>query len=424
MIQDFSDAYGLSYAILRYFNASGASADGEHGEHHVPETHLIPLIIEAVQGKREIVELYGDNYETSDGTCLRDYVHVEDLAQAHEIAVTTCPQPGEGGRIMNIGTGTGNTVMEVVRAVEEVTGKKVPYRVTGRRPGDPARLVASNDRLRELGWKPRFDTIKKVVETAWKWHTPTPGRLLREGVTRLLAPNGLVGSLLEILGDDVDQALVSVFGDSVVVDRDPHDVVCQLSEFAPLESHERDGRGPFFLRVAAGLYDVRRVAARADQQDRVAGLQVVDELPANGIFVAEIVGQCGQHRDVRDQGDGPKGGLAISVRALRRIANGVVGDRSATPVPGDPDGPAACLHALQHTEDSLHGRAVEGLQCVHELSVVVVNEGLEVAHDAPRSPRESGQSDLSNESNESNEPNQANQIDRHPTAPAVRLSAA
>jgi UDP-glucose 4-epimerase len=176
MIQDFSHSYGLSYAILRYFNASGAAADGSHGEWHKPETHLIPLIIEAVQGKREQVELYGSDYDTQDGTCLRDYIHVEDLAQAHEIAITTCPEPGQppGGRIMNIGTGGGNTVLEVIEAVERVTGKKVPYEVTGRRPGDPARLVASNDRLLELGWKPRFPKIEDVVRTAWEWHCKHP----------------------------------------------------------------------------------------------------------------------------------------------------------------------------------------------------------------------------------------------------------
>jgi UDP-glucose 4-epimerase len=176
MIQDFAHAYGLSYTILRYFNASGAAADGSHGEWHKPETHLIPLIIEAVQGKRDRVELYGSDYDTKDGTCLRDYVHVEDLAQAHEIAVTKCPEPGvaPGGRIMNIGTGGGNTVLEVVQAVEKVTGKKVPHEIVGRRPGDPATLVASNDRLLELGWKPRYPKIEDVVRTAWEWHCKHP----------------------------------------------------------------------------------------------------------------------------------------------------------------------------------------------------------------------------------------------------------
>lgn len=176
MIQDFCHAYGLSYAILRYFNACGASEDGAFGEDHRPETHLIPLIIEAAMGKREKVELYGDDYETRDGTCLRDYVHVEDLAQAHQIALTSCPEPGDeaGGRIMNVGTGTGNTVMEVVRAVQEVSGLEVPYVVTGRRPGDPGSLVASADRLLSLGWAPRFGRIEQVVETAWEWHNSHP----------------------------------------------------------------------------------------------------------------------------------------------------------------------------------------------------------------------------------------------------------
>ncbi|HJO25562.1 MAG: UDP-glucose 4-epimerase GalE [Myxococcota bacterium] len=174
MIQDFARAYGLTYAILRYFNASGASADGGHGEDHHPETHLIPLVIEAALGKRDQVDLYGDDYDTPDGTCLRDYVHVEDLAQAHELAVKACPEPEGGGIVMNIGTGSGNTVMEVVSAVERVTDRKVPYRVTSRRPGDPARLVAGNDRARALGWQPRFAGIDSVVRTAWEWHLNHP----------------------------------------------------------------------------------------------------------------------------------------------------------------------------------------------------------------------------------------------------------
>jgi UDP-glucose 4-epimerase len=177
MIQDHAHAYGLSYVILRYFNASGAAADGSHGEAHAPETHLIPLIIEAVMGKRDYVEIYGDDWDTRDGTCLRDYVHVEDLALAHELAVTQCPEPSStpAGHIMNVGTGGGNTVMEVVKAVEKVTGKEVPYRIVGRRPGDPAKLVASSERLRKtLGWKPRYAEIEKVVESAWNWHQSHP----------------------------------------------------------------------------------------------------------------------------------------------------------------------------------------------------------------------------------------------------------
>jgi len=177
MIRDFSRAYGLSYMILRYFNASGAAPDGSHGEDHTPETHLIPLVIQAVQGRRDRLEIYGDDWDTEDGTCLRDYVHVEDLAQAHELAVTRCPEPGAhpGGHILNIGTGQGSTVMQVVRAVEAVTGKAVPYRIAARRPGDPARLVASSQRLRDLlDWRPEYTEIEQVVETAWRWHQSHP----------------------------------------------------------------------------------------------------------------------------------------------------------------------------------------------------------------------------------------------------------
>ncbi len=177
MIQDLSRAHGLSYVILRYFNAAGASQDGAHGEDHRPETHLIPLIIQAVQGRREAVEIYGDDWETRDGTCIRDYVHVEDLARAHELAVTHSPKPGSipRGHIMNVGTGRGTTVFEVIRAVEAVTGKSVPYRIAPRRPGDPAELVACPDRLSDvLGWKAQLPEIEQIVKTAWRWHKTHP----------------------------------------------------------------------------------------------------------------------------------------------------------------------------------------------------------------------------------------------------------
>jgi UDP-glucose 4-epimerase len=177
MIRDFSRAYGLSYALLRYFNASGADPEGRHGEDHDPETHLIPLVIQSVLGQRERLEVFGDDYPTPDGTCVRDYVHVEDLARAHELALGQLPDPGEpaGGLVCNLGTGAGSSVLEVIRSVERVTGRQVPFAVTGRRPGDVPRLVAGADRARqELGWEARYRDIDAIVETAWAWHRQHP----------------------------------------------------------------------------------------------------------------------------------------------------------------------------------------------------------------------------------------------------------
>jgi UDP-glucose 4-epimerase len=177
MIRDFSRAYGLGHVLLRYFNAAGAQPDGGHGEDHHPETHLIPILLQGPLGQRECIEVYGDDYPTPDGTCIRDYVHVEDLARAHELAVRACPAPGDSpdGRVFNIGTGAGSSVLEVIHAVERVTGKKVPYRVVGRRPGDAPRLVAASDRLRdELGWRPERAALEEIVRTAWAWHSAHP----------------------------------------------------------------------------------------------------------------------------------------------------------------------------------------------------------------------------------------------------------
>lgn len=175
MIQDFAAAYGLTYRILRYFNASGAAADGSHGEDHRPETHLIPLVLEAAAGRRAQIEIYGSDYETKDGTCVRDYVHVDDLALAHELAITTCPEPGGGGDAFNIGTGSGHTVLEVIQAAERVTGRQVPIKRGPRRPGDPAVLVAATDRLREqLGWKPSSSSLEQILSSAWRWHSAHP----------------------------------------------------------------------------------------------------------------------------------------------------------------------------------------------------------------------------------------------------------
>ncbi len=172
MIEDFSRAYDLDYVLLRYFNAAGASADGSHGEDHRPETHLLPLALQTVLGQREKLKVYGSDYPTPDGTCIRDYVHVEDLAQVHELAIRAT---SGANTVFNIGTGVGHSVMEVLRAVERVTGKPVPLQVTARRPGDTPRLVASSDKIRrELGWKPRYEELDQITATAWEWHRNHP----------------------------------------------------------------------------------------------------------------------------------------------------------------------------------------------------------------------------------------------------------
>lgn len=172
-LADHSSAYGLGCVVLRYFNAAGASADGQLGEHHDPETHLIPLAILAALGKRPALDIFGTDYPTPDGTCIRDYVHVEDLAEAHLLALERV-QPG---RLLcyNVGTGKGCSVREVIGAVEAVSGKKVPVRAAARRPGDPPILVAAADRIRrDLGWQPKCTDLHAIVATAWGWHSTHP----------------------------------------------------------------------------------------------------------------------------------------------------------------------------------------------------------------------------------------------------------
>jgi UDP-glucose 4-epimerase len=172
-LRDYAEAYGWGVGILRYFNAAGASRDLSHGEDHDPETHLIPLIIQSALGQRREVEIFGTDYPTPDGTCIRDYVHVEDLAEAHLLALEAL-KPGEP-LICNLGTGRGHSVREVIRTVEEVSGKKVPVREGPRRPGDPPVLVAAADRARGLlGWQPRASDLRTIVETAWGWHSRHP----------------------------------------------------------------------------------------------------------------------------------------------------------------------------------------------------------------------------------------------------------
>ncbi|KPK75291.1 MAG: hypothetical protein AMJ79_11735 [Phycisphaerae bacterium SM23_30] len=173
MIEDFAAANGWSYVLLRYFNACGASSDGRYGEAHDPETHLIPQVLQAALGQREKISIFGADYDTPDGTCIRDYVHVDDLAEAHVLALKAV----EAGKsyTYNVGTGTGNSVLEVIRAAEEVVGGKIPTEITGRRPGDTSRLVAGSERIkREWGWQPKYQTLTEIIETAWRWHREHP----------------------------------------------------------------------------------------------------------------------------------------------------------------------------------------------------------------------------------------------------------
>ncbi len=173
LIEDYSKAYGLGYTILRYFNASGGSFDGGHGEAHKPETHLIPLVLQVPLGQREYISVFGDDYDTPDGTCIRDYIHIEDLAEAHIRAIAAIE--GAGGTVYNIGTGRGNSVLEVIKTAEEVVGEKIQMQKTARRPGDTARLVADAGKIRkELGWQPQYETLKDMVATAWLWHKRHP----------------------------------------------------------------------------------------------------------------------------------------------------------------------------------------------------------------------------------------------------------
>ena len=162
---------GVKYAALRYFNAAGASASGRIGEDHADETHIIPVVIETALGIRKKLTINGNDYPTPDGTCIRDYVHVTDLAAAHIACLTAID---EKSRVYNLGTGRGYSIMEVIKAVEQVSGRKVDYEFGPRRPGDPARLVAASRKIkRELGWKPMFG-LKEIVDTAFKWHKGHP----------------------------------------------------------------------------------------------------------------------------------------------------------------------------------------------------------------------------------------------------------
>ena len=171
MLHWHGEAHGFTYSALRYFNAAGADPDGETGENHHPETHLIPLVLQAALGWRPQIDVYGTDYPTPDGTAIRDYIHVQDLAEAHVKAIAHLLRGGTSLEL-NLGTGSGHSVREVIAAAERVTGRRIPRREVSRRPGDPPVLVARVDRAREaLDWTPTLSDLDRILATAWAWHT-------------------------------------------------------------------------------------------------------------------------------------------------------------------------------------------------------------------------------------------------------------
>ena len=172
-LADYAHAYGFAYAALRYFNAAGASPRGDLGEDHTPESHLIPIVLQVALGQREQITIFGDDYPTRDGTCIRDYIHVDDLASAHAQALERLT-PGEGLHL-NLGTGEGHSVREVIESCRRVTGREIPIEIGPRRPGDPPELVADSRRARAaLEWAPKYVELDAIVATAWRWHSSHP----------------------------------------------------------------------------------------------------------------------------------------------------------------------------------------------------------------------------------------------------------
>ena len=170
ILKDYAKAYDLKYIALRYFNAAGADPEGEIGESHDPETHLIPLVLDAASGKRPDIKVFGTDYPTRDGSCIRDYIHVTDLASAHLLALEYLDNGGDSG-CFNLGNEQGTSVLEVIEAVRKVTGRDFKVTRADRRPGDPATLVGSSEKAKQvLGWKPEYGDIETIVEHAWKWH--------------------------------------------------------------------------------------------------------------------------------------------------------------------------------------------------------------------------------------------------------------
>ncbi|MFH1985673.1 MAG: UDP-glucose 4-epimerase GalE [Pseudomonadota bacterium] len=176
MLADAEIAHGLRHVNLRYFNAAGADPEGAVGEVHDPETHLIPLVLDAIDGRREKLSVYGDDYDTPDGTCIRDYIHISDLAQAHLLALKALQGDAQSASY-NLGNGNGFSIRQLIAVAEKVTGRKVPYEIANRRSGDPAVLVGDAMKIREkLGWAPRFPDLEGIIETAWRWHQKYHGK--------------------------------------------------------------------------------------------------------------------------------------------------------------------------------------------------------------------------------------------------------
>jgi UDP-glucose-4-epimerase GalE len=174
ILDDFDAAYGLKSACLRYFNAAGADPDGETGEDHNPETHLLPIVLQTALGQREKITIFGNDYDTADGTCIRDYIHVYDLAQAHYLCLQHLLAGGNSKKY-NLGNGNGYSILDVIQTASVITGKKIPYSYAERRPGDPATLVGSAELItEELGWRPEFGSLEKILSTAWNWHVNNP----------------------------------------------------------------------------------------------------------------------------------------------------------------------------------------------------------------------------------------------------------
>ena len=182
-LADYAAAYGFGYAALRYFNASGASPDGDIGEDHDPESHLIPIVLQVALGQRPHITIFGDDWSTPDGTCIRDYIHVDDLGAAHLAALERI-RPGKSIKV-NLGTGRGSSVREVIEMCRQVSGCEVPEIIGGRRAGDPAELVADASLARKtLDWRPRYTEVREIIETAWKWHRAHPSGYAKTELAR------------------------------------------------------------------------------------------------------------------------------------------------------------------------------------------------------------------------------------------------